>query len=85
MIYEFFYYIFDMLGISNFLLDPGQLCVFIAQMDYTRWTNLFNPEIWVSLLIYGGFAFGCIYVLMWLPFRFFKRLIRVPDKKGKKC
>lgn len=80
MIYNLFQPLFDFLGISSLLLQPNALVAAMTNMQ--NWYDILNPQILVSWLIYVLFAYGAIFVLMIMPFRFFKKLLKVPKRKG---
>lgn len=80
MIMNLFQPIFDLLGIADFLLTPTALIS--AMSSLPNWYDILSPQILVSWLIYFLFAYGSIFVLMIMPFRFFKKLLRVPKRKG---
>lgn len=80
MIMNLFQPIFELLGISEFLLSPSALIA--AMSNLPNWYDILSPQILVSWLIYFMFAYGTIFVLLVIPFRFFKKLIRVPKRKG---
>ena len=48
------------------------------------WYQVFDLKYFVPWLFYMAFAYGMLYVAFILPFRYFKRLIKAPDKKGKR-
>ena len=79
MIITLFQPLFTMLGIGDFLLSPTALITTMSSL--TDWYMLFQPQILVSWLIYFLFAYGTIFVLMIMPFRFFKKLLNVPKRK----
>lgn len=80
MILNLFQPIFNLLGISEFLLLPADLIN--TMMSLTEWYHILSPQIIISWLIYFCFAYGTIFTLLIIPFRFFKKLIRVPKRKG---
>lgn len=80
MIINLFQPIFDFLGIGSFLLQPTALIE--AMSSLPNWYNILNPQILISWLIYFLFAYGTMFVLMILPFRFFKKWLRVPKRRG---
>lgn len=80
MIYNLFQPLFDFLGIGSLLLQPTQLVEFMTNLP--NWYDILNPQILISWLIYVLFAYGAIFVLMIMPFRFFKKLFKVPKRKG---
>ena len=79
MILNLFQPIFQLLGISEFLLSPSALITSIVSC--TNWWQILQPNILISWLIYFMFAYGTIFVLMVMPFRYFKQLMRVPKRK----
>ena len=80
MIINLFQPIFEFLGISDFLISPIDLITLISSQQ--EWFHMLQPQIIVSWLIYFLFAYGTIFVLMVMPFRFFKKLLRVPKRRG---
>lgn len=80
MIYELFFPLFNFLGIGNILL-PFDTLLSVWQTDITNWWLMFNPSYIISWIIYVGFAFGAFFVICVVPFRWFKKLIRVPKRK----
>jgi hypothetical protein len=80
MILNLFQPIFDFLGIGFFLLPPDVLTSHFA--TFNNWWELLSPEVLISWLIYFMTAYGVIFVLFIMPFRFFKKLLHVPKRKG---
>ena len=79
MIMNLFQPIFTFLGISEFLLTPTALIT--AMSSLSDWYLILQPQILLSWFIYFLFAYGTIFVLMIMPFRFFKKLLNVPKRK----
>lgn len=80
MILNLFQPIFDLMGMGDFLLTPAELIT--AFQGLTNWFDILSPQIIISWLIYFIFAYGIIFVLCIVPFRFFKKLLHVPKRKG---
>lgn len=80
MLDNFLYYIFEPFGFS---LLPFDL-VFQDIRSFEHWFQLLSPDVFIPLMFYITIAYGFLYILFILPFRYFKRLIKAPDKKGKR-
>lgn len=72
--------IFEPFGIIP--LTFGELVNSFSSMD--SWFKILTPNVIISWLFYFTFAYGMLYVCFILPFRFFKRFIKAPDRKGKR-
>lgn len=64
------------------ILPFGEMCTQITNLN--AWYQLFDLRVLVPWLFYFAFAWGMLYICFILPFRFFKRWIKAPDKKGKR-
>ena len=84
MILDFMNLIFEPFGI--YVMSFDGLCSIMLQagMDGVSWHYLLSPDILISWLFHMAFAYGMLYVCFILPFRWFKRLIKAPDRKGKR-
>lgn len=80
MIMNLFQPIFDIFGMSDFLLAPADLIT--AMSNLPNWYDILSPNILISWLIYFTFAYGILFTLIIMPFRFFKKLVGVPKRKG---
>lgn len=80
MIYDFMVLLLTPFGISplNFI----DLCSAISSTE--SWFHLLSPDVIISFMFYVAFAFGMFYFVFVLPFRVIKRILRAPDKKGRK-
>lgn len=80
MIMNLFQPIFDLLGMGVFLLAPADLIT--AMSNLPNWYDLLSPQIVISWLVYFVFAYGILFTLIIIPYRFFKKLIGVPKRRG---
>lgn len=73
--------------LSPFGFDPYSCTaletVFMNGDIILHWWQLLNPNLLIPLLFYLSFGFGALYIMFILPFRYFKHIIKAPDKKGK--
>lgn len=79
-IFEFVQFILNELVGYAVIVEVPEL--FDIYSNITNWTQIFNPVIICSTIVYVG-----IFLFVWqmcfiLPYRFIKRLIRFPSRKG---
>lgn len=61
---------------------------FTQMIEYStlveKWYNLLNPSFLFSFISHFVLFYGIIYICFILPFRYFKYVLKVPNKKGEK-
>lgn len=79
MIYDFM-----ILILSPFGITPVSFVDLVNKFPLANWFDFLSPDVLISWLFYFAFAWGMLYVTFVMPFRFFKWLLKVPDKHGKR-
>ena len=60
----------------------NEICLHFSNI--TAWYQVFDLSVFVPWLFYMALAYGMLYIVFILPFRYFKRWVKAPDKKGKR-
>lgn len=78
--------IYDLITLilTPFGIIPLTFVDLINKFPLANWFDFLSPDVLISWLFYVAFAWGMLYVVFVMPFRFFKWLLRVPDKNGKR-
>ena len=66
-------------------LSLSAITELLLSNSITSWYGLLlNPNVILPILFYLAFGYALLYITLILPFRYFKWVLRVPDRKGKK-
>lgn len=80
MILTLFEPIFNVFGVGEYLLTPTEL---IAEFSaFTAWYDILRPDIFISWFLYVAVAYMVYFTLFVIPWRFFKKIINVPKRRG---
>lgn len=80
MIITLFEPIFNVFGFAEFLLTPTELLSRFTTL--TAWYDILCPDILISWLLYLAVAYMLYFTLFVIPWRFFKKIIHVPKRRG---
>ena len=63
------------------MLSIDSLKTLIMSLD--QWWQILQPDLIFSIFVYLGCMYAFYFVICILPFRLFKRLLKVDKKRGK--
>lgn len=63
---------------------PDIESIFADLMNIEHWWVILRPDILITLMFIITISYIFLYIMFILPFRWFKRIARVPNKKGER-
>ena len=80
MLIEYINIILNSVGLPS-VLTVTEISTIIQSA--TEWWHLLNPQLLFSIFAILGFCYSMFFVSCIMPFRLFKRLFKVDNKRGK--
>lgn len=80
MVIEYINIILTSVGLPS-ILTVEELVTFLASC--TEWWHALNPQALFSVFAILAFCYGFFFISCIMPFRLFKRLFKVDNKRGK--